>query len=75
MPHKLTQHIGQMDLEAPAIEGFAFLGRSGWVGFRCSCGFIGSARSLQALEQALEAHQEPATCPTYKATTEAEAEA
>lgn len=61
----IVTHIGGLTLEAPAVEGFAFLGRTGWLGVRCSCGFLASGRSMAALELALSDHQEPATCPAW----------
>lgn len=66
MPNPIVTHIGCLTLEAPAIEGFAFLGRSGWLGARCACGFLASGRSMAALELALADHQEPATCPAFE---------
>lgn len=63
----MISHVGILELEAPAVDGFAFLGRTGWLGVRCSCGFIVSARSMSALDQALNGHQEPATCPAMAA--------
>lgn len=58
----ITQ-IGKLTLEAPAVEGLAFLGRTGWVGVFCACGFLASGRSMAALEHALADHQVAATCP------------
>lgn len=52
-------------LQAPAREGLAYLGKSGWVGVRCSCGFIVTARSMGSLEAALSEHQDPKFCPKY----------
>lgn len=62
----VVTQIGTLTLEAPALEGLAFLGRTGWVGVVCECGFLASGRSLAALELALADHQEPATCPAWK---------
>lgn len=64
MPAVRSQ-IGVYALEAPAQEGFAFLGRSGWLGARCVCGWIVSGRTMASLELGLGAHQTQATCPEW----------
>jgi hypothetical protein len=62
--HKpVTTQIGRLTLEAPAVEGLAFLGRTGWLGVFCACGFLASGRSMAALEHALADHQVSTTCP------------
>ncbi len=58
--------IGLLELEAPAVEGFAFIGRTGWLGAKCSCGWMVSGRSMAALELGLQAHQLPEFCPAWK---------
>lgn len=74
-PHrKFTTRIGMLQLEAPEIEGFAFLGPSGWLGVRCSCGWLVSARSMPALELGLQAHQHVDVCPDWAAFKASEAE-
>lgn len=75
MPNPIVTHVGLLTLEAPAVEGFAFLGgRSGWLGARCSCGFVASGRSMVALEHALADHQEPAFCPAFAQFRQQEAD-
>lgn len=70
----ITAQIGRLTLEAPAVEGYAFIGRTGWLGVRCSCGFLASGRSMAALELALADHQEPVTCPAFAQFRAQEAE-
>lgn len=70
----ISYNVGVYLLEAPAIDGFAFIGKTGWIGARCSCGFIASGRSLAALEMALADHQEPVSCPAFAQFRAQEAE-
>lgn len=70
------QTVGSgLELIAPAVEGFAFVGRGGWLGFRCPCGYVASGRSMAAIGMAIDEHQEEATCPVYKAHTLRETDA
>lgn len=75
MDPAIKTSIGIYELEAPRIEGMAFVGRSGWLGARCGCGFVASARSLVALHQGLAEHQEPETCPYWAQVRKEEDEA
>lgn len=53
------------ELEAPANNGYFFLGGSGWLGLQCACGYVVTARSAAACEAALREHQSPDVCPSY----------
>lgn len=56
---------GDLPLEAPAVLGAAFIGRTGWVGVHCPCGWTVTGRSLSALEGGLADHQQPAHCAAW----------
>lgn len=61
-----VQTVVQQELMAPEHEGVAFIGRGGWLGIRCPCGYVASGRSMASLELGLVDHQEQATCPAYE---------
>lgn len=74
MADRSVAHVGVLTIEGPADAAFAFLGRSGWVGARCSCGFLASGRSLGSLEEAMADHQAIGICPAWTEFKAQEAE-
>lgn len=54
-------------MKLPTVTEALFLGHNGLLGYRCECGFLVTARSMDAFEQSLTEHRRYRHLPSDEA--------